>query len=122
MTTAVNEQSKLNVVYGNITASDGTDAALTTNDGSATLARNAAGNFTVTFGDAFLSAPSVVASPVLTVGAATTYGTDAIGVIVDAVATNSFEVNVFTVDDSTDNGDLVDAGTVQFVVVGLRDS
>lgn len=113
---------QLHVVTGKITASAGTDAALTSNDGSASLTRNATGNFTVTFGQPFLSAPIVTASPVLTVTPTDGYGTDMIGVVVDAIATNSVELNVVDMSDATTNGDLSDAGTITFIAVGMRDN
>jgi hypothetical protein len=122
MSTILSNLGQASLVTGSVTVSAGTDAALTSNDGSASLTRNAAGNYTVTFGHAFLSAPVVTANALLTVGTATEYATDAIGVVIDAVATNSLEFNVIDVTDATTNGLLVDTGTVHFMAFGLRDN
>ena len=54
----LDQLGRLHIVHGTITAVDATDAALTSNDGSATLTRGAAGEYVVTFGDAFTSTES----------------------------------------------------------------
>lgn len=50
------------IVSGSIDGSNATDAALTSTDGAATMTRTDTGDFTVTFGAAFNSAPIVTAS------------------------------------------------------------
>lgn len=48
--------------FSAVVAADG--ESMTSNDGSASIATNGAGDFTITFGQAFLSAPIVVAQVV----------------------------------------------------------
>lgn len=57
---ALDNLGQLHIVTGRIIYTTGVPA-LTTNDGSATVADTGTGNATVTFGDAFVSAPQIIA-------------------------------------------------------------
>ena len=110
---------QIHVVTGAITASAGTAAALTSNDLSATLTRTAAGNYIVTFGDAFLSVPAVV--PTLVDATFTT--TDVPGVItLQAVSTASAVFNMSQAAVSATVNALADVGDIYFIAVGLRNN
>lgn len=87
------------LIAGSISAS-GT-AALTTNDGSAALTDNGTGDFTVTFGQSFLSVPAVVA----TIIDPTDSTTQAHSVAILSVSTAAVRFNVKTV---TTNGTATD--------------
>jgi len=111
---------RMHIVSGSVSAS-GT-AALTTNDGSATLTDNGTGDFTVTFGDAFVAAPVVVACPV-----DATFSTDAaVGVAVKVIATNSVQFNCWEADvEGATATDITNAAadiSFQFIAVGYRDN
>ena len=108
---------QMHLVHGKITGSDATDAALTCNDGSATLTRNAAGDYTVTFGEVFLSAPTVTGSAVFSLGTATA-ATDAPTVTMESVDTNAVVFNVVETCAGT-TGIQLDAD-MYFIAVGMR--
>ena len=111
------------LVFGKITSSAGTAATLTSNDGSATMSRAAAGDYTVTFGDAFLTAPLVVANIVDATFATTATHT----VVVKASATGSVQFNMATLTltgatTSADSLALADGGDISFMAFGLRNN
>lgn len=111
----------LHVSMGLIDASNGTDAVLAGNDGSATLTRDGTGQYTVTFGDAFVSAPHVTANCV----DATFATTEVHGVTLRAVSTASAAFDIYT---STTNGTATDILSAladidfQFVAIGTRNN
>ena len=78
------------IVHGKVTGVLATDAALTSNDGSATLARSTDTNglYTITFGQAFNAVPTVNVTIV-----DATFSTDAAnGAVILAAATNSVQI------------------------------
>jgi len=80
---------------------DGTGtAAITTSDGAATLTDNGTGDYTVTFGSNFLSAPTVVA----TVIDATYATTDQPAIVILSVATDAVRFNCMMHVDHTGAG------------------
>lgn len=111
------------LVAGKVTASAGTAAVLTSNDGSATLTRVAAGEYTVTFGDAFLTAPVVTGTSLKAFGTATT-STDVVVVMIEAVSTSAVTFNLFDVVGvaTATTGDQSDAADFHFVAFGLRNN
>jgi len=119
----LDQMGQMHIVTGLITATDATDAALTSNDGSATLTRVAAGEYTVTFGDVFLSAPHAVGTAVQALGTATV-STDSVVILIESVATNAVTFNCVDVVGGTDatQGAQSDAGNIEFIVVGQRNN
>jgi hypothetical protein len=111
----------LHVVTASVNAVAGTDAVVTTNDGSVTLTRDAAGDYTLTFGDAFLSTPTVIAQ---TVDA--TFATTAAHVAtVLSSATNTAHINIITVTTNGTATDILSAlADINFsvIAVGLRNN
>ena len=107
------------MVAGSIDASAGTDAVLTSADGAATMTRNDAGDYTVTFGAAFLSAPIITATPV-----DATFSTDETH-MVTGVAVNATDVQ-FNVITTTTNATATDIASAladidfHFMCVGAR--
>lgn len=83
------------IIAGSVSA--GTDAALTTTDGAASLTRNGAGDFTVTFGQNFNASPVVVANIV----DATDSTDEAHSIALASVGTDGVQFNVKT---TTTNG------------------
>jgi hypothetical protein len=82
--------SQGHMVYGTVTG--GGTASVDCNDGSVTLTDNGTGDYTLTFGDVFLSAPTVVANIV-----DATDSTDAAhSVAVVSAATNAVQFNTKT--------------------------
>jgi predicted RNA methylase len=112
---------QLHIVTGRILYTTGVPA-LTSNDGSATVADTGTGNPTVTFGDAFLTAPQVVASYFKITGEAAT--TQA--VTVEQATTTIAEFKIHSVIDSgagtTDLAlfDPADGDGIMFIAVGMR--
>lgn len=101
------------VIAGKMTASAGTDAVVTSNDKSLTAAQNAAGDYTITFGEPFNAAPFVTCTPVNATFATTKQKTCELV----SVATNSFRVSL------VDRNGTLTALTDQdfhFIVVGKR--
>ena len=114
---------QLHIVTGRIIYTTGVPA-LTCNDNSATVADTGAGNPTVTFGEAFLSAPQATASVLK--------GTHVAGeldqVHIEACTTTSLELQV---QRATDTGvgatdvaaqDPDDTEGIMFICIGLRDN
>jgi hypothetical protein len=96
--------------------------SMTCNDGSASIATDGTGQYTVTFGDVFLSAPVVTVSVVDT----TLSTTAAQGAVVNAVTTATMQLQSWQcyVDGGTAT-DIINASTdliTQFIAVGLRDN
>jgi hypothetical protein len=121
MSSLLSQLGQGHIVTGTVTASDGTDAALTSNDGSASLARTATGDYTVTFGQAFLSAPTVVANTI-DAAQATTAGHI---VTIQTVTTTDVGFDVLTLSQAagtsaTDLAALADID-FSFMAFGLRD-
>jgi hypothetical protein len=81
MSSVLKNLGQLHIVTGAV-AADG--ESMTSNDGSASIATNGPGDFTVTFGQPFLSAPVVSASVVDAAVAAT----EAVGVSVVALTSS----------------------------------
>lgn len=116
MSSVLSDLGNLHIVTGVITGS-GTDSTMTTNDGSAELTGNGTGDYTVTFGSTFLSAPVVVASPVV----ATVAATDINEVTVESIATSSV---TFIYRTYTQNATVAAAadGNITFAAIGLRNN
>jgi len=115
----LDNMGQLHIVTGIV---DATGDAMTCNDGSATIATNGAGDFTVTFGQAFSSVPTCSASVV----DATVDGAEAVGVSIVAAATGSLQLTswITTLVNETDT-DITNTATdlvVHFTAIGLRDN
>lgn len=110
----------LHVVTGTVNASQGTDATLSSNDASATLARDGTGQYTVTFGQAFMSAPVIVAQTVDATFATTAAHTAS--VLASASGTAQFDI-VTTTTNGTATDILSALADIDFgfVAIGLRD-
>jgi len=106
----------LHVVSGRITYTTGVPA-LVCDDESATLADTNTGIATLTFGDAFMSAPAVVATYRKGTEVATTNNS----VVVDSVST-TVVVFRFKIDSAGTNStaDPADTDGCQFIAVGKR--
>lgn len=113
---------RLHIVSGVINATAGTAAVLTSNDGSATLTRNAAGDYTVTFGDAFLSTP-VVTTQCLDATLSTLAGPFCNLI---SSATNAARITIIDEARSVVGTGvaraLADAGDIHFIAVGMRNA
>lgn len=104
------------LVAGKITATAGTAAALTCNDGSAKLTRGNTGDYTVNFGQAFLSAPVVVVTAV-----DATFATDtSVHVVAQVVSASAAQFNIFTTTGTTVTVALADAADLHFMAFGKR--
>ena len=106
------------LVAGKITATAGTLAALSSNDPTATLTRNAAGDYTVTFGQAFLAAPIVASGTV----EATFATTEESGIQVVSVTTTAIRFNVVRNVTTGTVTALADSADFHFMVFGQRDN
>lgn len=116
MATMLTNQPQANIVYGVIDASNGTDAVYTGNDGSVTLARGGTGDYTVTFGQAFLSAPVITGAVV----DATFAATDGAHVVeLAAVAAGSVQFRILDTGGSAADGAVADLD-FHFIAVGKR--
>ena len=117
MSDAFGDSGNYQVSAGKVAASAGT---LTTNDGSASIADNGTGDFTITFGHAFLSAPFVTANIV-----DPTDSTDAAhSVAIAAVTATDVQFNVKTTVTNGTATDIVSAlADVDFhyMAIGKRD-
>jgi len=115
---------QLHIVTGRILYTTGVPA-VTSNDGTVTVADTGInGNCTVTFGDAFLSAPQVMAQYLKATNSAAIIH----NVTVEQATTNTAEfwVNVSTdtgagTTDNT-NGDPADGDGIMFIAIGLRNN
>ena len=113
---ALTNLGNLHVVIGRITYTTGVPA-LVCNDDSATLADTATGIATLTFGDAFLAAPAVVANYRKGTEAATTNNL----MVIDSVTTTTV-VFRFKNDAAGTNStaDPADTDGCQFIAIGMR--
>lgn len=111
----LDQMGRLHIVTGVITGA-GT-ASVASNDGSLTLTDNGTGDYTITFGDVFTSAPQVVANGVDTFAA--TDGAAVISIV--SAATNAIQFNAIKAGDEDSNGALADM-SVHFIVIGMRDN
>jgi hypothetical protein len=93
--------------------------SMTTNDGSATIATNGVGDFTITWGEAFLSAPVVVATALDPTYSATTDG--AYNASITAVTTTTLQIQTADTGDNAADGAAVDA-ICHIIAIGLRDN
>jgi hypothetical protein len=117
----VHTESQLHIVYGRILYTTGVPA-LTSNDGSASVADTGSGNCTVTFGQAFLSAPQVIASPLK----ATHDAADQDSVTVEQATTTTAEFRFLLTNDAgaasnVTSPDPADGDGLMFIAIGLRD-
>jgi hypothetical protein len=115
MALSLMDTGQVGVIAASIDATSGTDAVLTTRDGAASMVRNAAGDYTITFGSSFLSTPVVVATPV-----DATFSTLAEhSAIVQAVDTDTVQFNIIT---NATNGTVTALADIDFhfIVVGAR--
>ena len=106
--------SQGHIVYGTLNA--GLDT-LTCNDGSATVTDDGTGLCTVTFGEAFLSTPVVVAQPVGTIAA--TVGVQSVSVVASATDSVQFSIGI---SGDTDTVPSVADAVFGFLAVGLRNN
>ncbi len=119
----LNNLGSLHIVTGTITVNSGT-WALTTNDATCTLTDIGAGNVSVTFGENFLAAPTVVASFLK----ATHEAAVVKDVLVELVNVSTAEFVVHSLDDSgageTDIAtvDPDDDDGFMFVAIGHRNN
>lgn len=120
---ALSNLGNLHIVTGRVTYTTGVPA-LSSNDGSATIADTGTGNATVTFGTPFLSAPRVFAQYVKATHSAAQIHT----VTVEQVTTTVAEFRVLLADDTgagtTDvtSPDPADADGFDFIAIGLRNN
>ena len=121
MATSLLDTGLTAVISGKVDASSGTDAVLTTTDGAASMSRAAAGEYTITFGQNFNSAPVVVATPVISIGTATA-STDVVVCSLESVTVSDFTIQLLDVVGGTDATDGVqsDAADFHFIVIGSR--
>ena len=104
------------IVAGSVTGSSGTDAAITSQDGSLTLTVGGTGDFTITFGSAFLSAPVVVGNVV----DATYAATDGPHVVeIAAVAATDVQLRIVDAGGSAADGAVADLD-FHFMAIGKR--
>jgi hypothetical protein len=123
MSSVRQDLGQLHIVTGKITVNSNT-WTLSSNDGSASLNDIGAGNVSVTFGQAFLSAPAVVVSNLKATHEAAVYKS----VTVESVTTTTAEFVCHSIDDS--GAGATDVTTVDpddddgfhFIAVGLRDN
>lgn len=115
---ALQNLGMLHVVSGRITFTTGVPA-LVCNDESATVADTGTGITTLTFGDAFLTAPAVVAQYRKGTEAATTNNL----VVTDSVSTTAV-VFRFKSDAAGTNStaDPADTDGCQFIAIGMRNN
>jgi len=111
------------VIAGTITTGAGANAVLTCNDRSAVLTRNATGDYTLTFGDTFTSAPVCVFTPmIVTFSTAALFCVHIVSVTTAAVNFNLIKQSdtgtAATTLSSINDGGASDA--VHFVIVGKR--
>jgi hypothetical protein len=118
MSSVLSDLGNLHIVYGTIIYTSGVPA-LASNDGSATVADTTTGVATVTFGQAFLSAPAVVPAPLKATEAATFNNS----VVLDSVSTTT-AVFRFKIDNAGTNStaDPADTDGCTFIAVGLRNN
>jgi hypothetical protein len=102
-------------IFTAVVAADG--ETMTSNDGSATIATNGVGDFTITFGQAFLSAPVVTATALDATYAAATDGP--YNASLTAVATTSVQIQTAKGGDADADGAAVDA-ICHVIAIGLR--
>ena len=104
-------------IFTAVVAADG--ASMTSNDGSATIATTSAGLFTITFGDAWLSAPAVVAT---CLDATYTGVTDGVfNASITSLTTTALAVQTATGGDAGADGAATDS-IVHVIAVGLRNN
>jgi len=120
MSSVLKNLGQLHIVAGKV---DGTGtAALTSNDGSATMVDNGTGDYTVTFGEAFLAVPAVAVSHI----DATLATTNANGVQIKAVSTASVQFNAWNMTisgtDATDHANAAFDLDFHFIAVGMRNN
>ena len=119
MSSVLKDLGQLHVVAAKVVGIS--TASITSNDGSATLTDNGTGDYTVTFGDAFLSVPAVSA----TVIDATISTAAAQGIVITAVATGSVQFQTWQTTLATAGTDIVNAATdldFHFIAVGMRNN
>ena len=109
------------IIHGKVTGVSGTDAALTSNDGSATLVRDSAGVFTITFGHAFNSVPTVNVTIV-----DATFSTDAAqGAVILAAAVGSTQIQCWEAVTNGAGTDILNVATdltFHFTAIGDRNN
>ena len=117
MSSLLSEMGQLHIVRGTITVNSGT-WTLSDNDGSSTLTDLGLGNVRVDFGDAFLSAPTVVATALK----ATAEAAEAHYVYVEAVTTTTCEFKFYHLPATPDEQDPDDDDGWMFIAIGLRNN
>ena len=119
---ALDQLGQLHIVTGRITYSSGVPS-LSSNDASASVADTGTGNCTVTFGEAFLSAPQVVASYLK----ATHDAADQDTVTIEQATTTTVEFRTLLTNDAgaasnVTSPDPADGDGIMFIAVGLRNN
>lgn len=104
-------------IFAAVVAADG--ATMTSNDGSATIATNGDGLFTITWGAAFLSAPVVVAVALDATYAAATDGPYNASLV--SVTTTAVQIQIAKGGDADADGAAVDA-ICHVIAYGLRNN
>ena len=110
-------------VAGKVTTGAGANAVLTCNDRSAVLTRNATGDYTITFGEAFLVAPFCIFTPLIaTFATSAAFQVQIVSVTTTVVNFNLIKLSLTgvaaTILSSIDDGAAGDA--VYFQIVGKR--
>ncbi len=114
----LDQQGQMHIITGKITVNSDT-WTLTTNDGSATLTDNGAGDVTVNFVEPFLSAPACTATPIKATHEATVFYNVKIEQLTTALVQFHFHHDTAGTNTTADPDD--DDGW-SFIVVGLRDN
>ena len=112
----LDQMGQLHIVRGVISGT-GT-ATVSSNDVTCTLTDNGTGNYTLTFGDVFLSAPTVSANAVDATFAATD-GAAVVSII--SAATNAVVFNSIFAGDEDSNGAAGDMD-IHFHIMGMRNN
>lgn len=108
----------LHIVTGNIVYTTGVPA-LTTNDGSATVADTGTGIATVTFAQAFNAAPTILCQARKATEAATTINSMAVDSVSTTVVVFRFKIDAAGTNSTADPAD-TDGGW--FLAVGMRNN
>ena len=104
------------IVFGSITVTAGANAVVTSNDASLSVVRNASGDYTMTFGEPFVSIPYAHLQPLRTTFATSS----AVTVEVYAASTSAISFNVVTNTTAGTVTALGELADVHFIVVGKR--
>ena len=118
MSSVLANLGNLHIVTGQITVTSGT-WALTSNDGSVTLTDNGAGDVSVNFVHAFLSAPIVVASMLKAAPEATVFHGVTVEAVTTALATFQWHHDTAATNSLADPDD---GDGCHFIAIGVRNN